>query len=1269
MSSTAGTINEGAVSFRILDGSSNLVGSTAVNVLNGVASSNYILPAGTAAGTDTIQATYDGTPSFAASLPVNSTLTIAGDTPRPRRATIRSPSTRRRRRPTSPPGVTSPGGTVDGGKVTFTILNNGTPIGTAQSANLTNGTATTTYALPSGTAVGTYTIQASYRGSVDFEGSSDSNHTLAVTEPPPAQLVIHTPPPSTALAGQPFVTTTQPIVVYEEDQYGDLEAGNNSTVVTVTLGSGSGPLIGTFIATVVGGVATFTNLGDNTAETITLTFSSGDLTPATSKPIVISAAAGSKLVITQQPSPNATAGQVFSTQPVVKEEDPYGNVINGDSTSSVTAARGDVGTSTLLGDNLTVTLVKGVAAFSGLSYNKAEATDIDFTSSVNGIGAVTSNQVVVGPTTASQLVISQQPSKTAMVGQSFPTQPVVDEEDQFGNLETGDSTTQVTAILASGTGPLQGPATVTVSGGVARFGGLYDNRAETITLDFGSGTLLSAASNPIVVGAAAASKLVIQTEPSATATAGQAFAVQPVLDILDANGNVESSDNTTQVTVSLASGSGTLLGTTTVTVKGGIATFTDLDDKTAGPITLSFSATDGLTAGPSNSILISPDAASQLAIGTQPSSTATAGHAFITQPVVYEEDQYGNLETGDNTSVVTAALASGNGPLRGTTSVTLQAGVATFSGLYDPRAETITLAFTGGGLTSPASNPIIVSPGVAVEIVVETQPYALVTAGNPLTDPIVVAEEDQDGNVVVGDSSTQVTASLASGSGTLIGTAQVTMQKGIASFDNLQVNTAGTLALRFTAGTLPSVVSNPSVVQPAAAMQLSVQLPPGGISSGTGFPLQVDALDQYGNVATSFDGPVTLSATGGSISGTLSATASDGVARFTDVVSTSSGNIALTAGTSASGVTSGTSSSVPVGPAPPAKLVIQVEPPQTATAGQPFATTAQPVVVYEENPYGGLETGDNSTTVTAFLASGAGPLKGTLTATMVGGVAKFTNLLDNTAGTITLGFTGGGFNSLASVPIVVSPAAASQLVIRQQPSSTALAGTAFAVQPVIDEEDAYGNLVTNDNSTAITASLASGSGPLQGTESVTVKGGVATFTDLADTSAETVSLDFHAGGLPAVSSNPITVVPTRTVTLPIEPVVMPTVTGEQVLTAQAKGKKGKPVVVGFDLQYSAPMNAATAGSSANYTVLSAITRRVKRKKVMTLNRVALTASYNAATHSVTLTLSEKQAFALGGEITVNYSPPNGVSSASNIPLSSDDATFTIAKKGTSVTPG
>jgi hypothetical protein len=78
-------------------------------------------------------------------------------------------------------------------------------------------------------------------------------------------------------------------VIYKEDQYGNLETSDNSAVVTVSLNSGVGPLLGNTTTTVAGGVATFTNLADSTAETITLKFASGCLTPVSSNPIVVAA--------------------------------------------------------------------------------------------------------------------------------------------------------------------------------------------------------------------------------------------------------------------------------------------------------------------------------------------------------------------------------------------------------------------------------------------------------------------------------------------------------------------------------------------------------------------------------------------------------------------------------------------------------------------------------------------------------------------------------------------------------------------------------------------------------------------------------------------------------------------------------------------------------------------------------------------------------------------------------------------------------------------
>ncbi len=111
--------------------------------------------------------------------------------------------------------------------------------------------------------------------------------------------------------------------------------------------------------------------------------------------------------------------------------------------------------------------------------------------------------------------------------------------------------------------------------------------------------------------------------------------------------------------------------------------------------------------------LVSAGPATQLVIETQPSATATAGVAFATQPVIYEEDQYGNLETGDNSTVVTVSLNTGSGPLQGTTTAKVSGGVATFTNLADDTAETISLKFASGSLASATSNSIVVSRAYA----------------------------------------------------------------------------------------------------------------------------------------------------------------------------------------------------------------------------------------------------------------------------------------------------------------------------------------------------------------------------------------------------------------------------------------------------------------------------------------------------------------------------------------------------------------------------
>ncbi len=958
-----------------------------------------------------------------------------------------------------------------------------------------------------------------------------TSNNIVVSPAAATQLVLITQPSATATAGVAFAT--QP-VVYIEDQYGNVETGDNTTEVTAALNTGSGPLQGTTIETASSGIATFTNLADDKAETISLQFTSVPaLAVATSNNIVISPAAASQLAVITEPSPTATAGVAFGTQPVVYVEDQYGNLETGDNATQVTATSLPNGSGPLQGTT-TETVSGGIATFTNLADDRAETITLQF-SSVPSLAVATSSTIVISPAAATQLALVTEPSATATAGVPFSTQPVIWVEDQYGNIETGDNTTQVTAALNTGSGPLLGTTTETVSGGIATFTNLSDDTAETISLQFTSVPALTAAtSNNIVVSPAAATQLVLITQPSSTATAGVAFATQPVVYIEDQYGNLETGDNTTQVTAaSLPIGSGPLQGTTTVTASGGIVTFTDLADDTAETISLHFTSSPPLTVLNSNNIVVSPAAASLLAISTQPSPTAMAGVAFGTQPVIWVEDQYGNLETSDNTTEVTAALDLGSGPLQGTTTVMVSGGIATFTNLSDNQAETISLQFTSvPALTAATSNNIVVSPAAATQLVLITQPSATATAGATFATQPVVYIEDQYGNLETGDNSTVVTAALNTGSGPLQGTTLQTAANGIVTFTNLADDKAETISLQFTSvPALAAATSNNIVISPAAASQLAVITQPSltataGVAFGTQPVVYVE--DPYGNLETG-DNATQVTVTSlplgsGPLLGTTTVTVSGGIATFTNLQDNTAETISLSF-SSVPDLTPATSNDIVISPAAATQLALVTEPSATATAGVPFST--QPVI-WVEDQYGNVETGDNTTQVTAALNTGSGPLLGTTVLTVSGGVATFTNLADDTAETISLTFTSvPALTAPTSSNIVVSPAAATQLVLITQPSAAATAGVAFATQPVVYIEDQYGNIETGDNATQVTASaLPLGSGPLQGTTTVTASAGIVTFTNLTEDEAGTISLQFTSSpALAVTNSNNIVVSP------------------------------------------------------------------------------------------------------------------------------------------------
>jgi hypothetical protein len=186
-----------------------------------------------------------------------------------------------------------------------------------------------------------------------------------------------------------------------------------------------------------------------------------------------------------------------------------------------------------------------------------------------------------------------------------------------------------------------------------------------------------------------------------------------------------------------------------------------------------------------------------------------------------------------------------------------------------------------------------------------------------------------------------------------------------------------------------------------------------------------------------------------------------------------------------------------------------VSAPTTATAGTPILITAQLADI------GGTPVKHAGRTVAWTHAVGLGGSFATPTSLTDGNgfaVVAWTPTVSGVhriRATDQIGLTGITGN------ITVAGGAPASLFIRTQPSGTATAGVQFAIQPVVEIRDSFGNVVTSDNSTQVTAARVAGTGALGGTITHTAVNGVVTFTNLQYTVAETITIGFSS--VPAVT--------------------------------------------------------------------------------------------------------------------------------------------------------
>jgi uncharacterized repeat protein (TIGR03803 family) len=199
--------------------------------------------------------------------------------------------------------------------------------------------------------------------------------------------------------------------------------------------------------------------------------------------------------------------------------------------------------------------------------------------------------------------------------------------------------------------------------------------------------------------------------------------------------------------------------------------------------------------------------------------------------------------------------------------------------------------------------------------------------------------------------------------------------------------------------------------------------PPAAVAGAVLSPaVTVDVEDANGNVVTTDNSTVTLAIasgpTGGTLGGTVSATAVDGVATFSNLSLSAPGAYTLTASDAA--LTSATSASFTITPLPagvPAALAFAATP----TTGFAGVALTPAVIVSVEDGGGNVVSTDNST-VTLAIASGpsGAALGGTVSATAVNGVATFSNLSLNDAGDYTLTATDGALTAATSASITIA---------------------------------------------------------------------------------------------------------------------------------------------------------------------------------------------------------------------------------------------------------
>jgi hypothetical protein len=263
--------------------------------------------------------------------------------------------------------------------------------------------------------------------------------------------------------------------------------------------------------------------------------------------ILLSAA--TQAVFTQEPG-SATAGTAVSPAIVVDLDSGSGTSVAGDN-NLVTLSIVSGPSGAILGGQLTVAAVNGIATFSGITLTSAGTYELEASDVTDNLTA-DSTTFNVSNAAAKKVVFTQEPTNIS-AGEIMSPTITATVEDAFGNpvLNAGEVNLAVaTGNISAGAGH---NLSVFASNGVATFTGFTLTRSGNYTLRAKTGKL-TARSTSFSVTADAAEKLVFGRQPY-FGIAGDDIEPSVIVYIEDQYGNLVTSDDA-DVTLSLDPNSG-----------------------------------------------------------------------------------------------------------------------------------------------------------------------------------------------------------------------------------------------------------------------------------------------------------------------------------------------------------------------------------------------------------------------------------------------------------------------------------------------------------------------------------------------------------------------------------------------------------------------------------------------------------------------------------------------------------------------------------------